>query len=127
MEPQRRRFTIADILMIVVCLTYVGAIVVSSWQFWPFMIIALVPILAAISLLFRAWRVAIWMQVFLGLTGVLIGFWWLGMAGMVTNGAQGPEAEAVVRTIQINGLAVIVPITLLHFLFARHLRYREES
>lgn len=113
--------------MALVCLSYTSAIVVMNWQFWPFMIFALLPLLAGISLLFRAWRIALWMQAFLGLIGVLIGFWWCGMANMVTNGAQGPEAEAVVRTIQISGLAVIVPITLLHFLFARHLRYREAS
>jgi hypothetical protein len=64
------------------------------------------------------------MQIFLGLMGVLISVWWLGMAGMVTNGAQGPEVEALVRTLQVNGLAVITAVTfllvaLLHF--ARHL------
>jgi hypothetical protein len=48
------------------------------------------------------------MQIFLGLMGVLISVWWLGMAGMVTNGAQGPEVEALVRTLQVNGLAVIL-------------------
>ena len=105
--------------MALVCLAYTGAIAAFSWQLWPFMVFALLPLLAGISLIFCAWRIAIWMQVFLGLTGVLIGFWWLGMANMVTNGAQGPEAEAVVRTIQISGFAVILPITLLHFLFAR--------
>ncbi|WP_395141170.1 hypothetical protein [Armatimonas sp.] len=127
MQQQSRRFAIVDGLMALVCLFYTGTIVVMSWQFWPFMVFALVPLLAGVSLLFRARRIAFGMQVCLGLIGVLIGFWWCGMAGMVTNGAQGSEAQKIVREIQMSGLIVILPITALHFIFARHLHFREEE
>jgi apolipoprotein N-acyltransferase len=127
MQQQSRRFAVVNGLMVLVCLGYAGTLVVVSGKLWPSMIFALVPLLAGVSLVFRVWRIALWMQVFFGLTGVLIGFWWYGIASMVTNSAHTPEAEAAVRQIQATGLIVIAPLTLLHFLFACHLYTREEE